>query len=253
MDAPRDNLIRATLRDAAATAITDGRTMTGYPIVFDTWTTIDSWEGTFRERVAPTALNRTLRNNGGQVKVLFNHGMDPSIGNKPLGKPVRMKPDAIGLDTETPLSETSYNDDLIALMNDGAIDGMSFRFQVVKDEWIRAKDPTTKKLPERTITELRLFEFGPVTFPAYEATTVGIRSRTDFDAWLGLDDDKRAQLAELFGISSDLRTLNTEHADGTSVEPRDDTNTERDPVGAHSQVTARERRKALALIMGVTQ
>ena len=27
--------------------------MTGYPIVFDTWTEINSWEGKFREQVAP--------------------------------------------------------------------------------------------------------------------------------------------------------------------------------------------------------
>jgi hypothetical protein len=31
-------------------------------------------------------------------------------------------------------------------------------------------------LPERTIKELRLFEFGPVTFPAYQSATAGVRS-----------------------------------------------------------------------------
>jgi len=31
-------------------------------------------------------------------------------------------------------------------------------------------------LPERTIHEVELFEFGPVTFPAYAGATAGVRS-----------------------------------------------------------------------------
>lgn len=225
--APVDSLIRAN----PAPAI-DGRTLTGYPIVFDNWTTINSWEGTFKERIAPTALERTLRNNGKNVKVLFNHGMDPSIGDKPLGKPAVMQTDQKGLYVEVPLSDTSYNDDLLALMRDGAIDGQSFRFSVVKEDWQK----TDTKMPERTITELKLYEFGPVTFPAYQATTVGIRSREDFTQWLGLDDERRTKIAHIMG-----RTLSDELAYGT---PSDRLATEAtpDPQGAHSGVLILRRR-----------
>lgn len=240
MDAPRDSLIRANF-DMRAN-VEDGRTMTGYPIVFDTWTTINSWEGNFKERIAPTALTKTLRENRDQVKVLFNHGMDPSIGNKPLGKPSRMKPDTTGLLTETPLSDTSYNADLIALMRDGAIDGMSFQFSVVKEEWVKPKTG----LRERTITELRLYEFGPVTFPAYQATTVGIRSHDTFAAWLGLDDTRRAEIARLMGISTDLRTLDLEAADGTSDDGAATQDDDLEPPVQHSsRATHRILRAAL--------
>jgi hypothetical protein len=34
-------------------------------------------------------------------------------------------------------------------------------------------------MPERTIREVQLFEFGPVVFPAYPAATAGMRSLTD--------------------------------------------------------------------------
>lgn len=243
MDAPRENLIRANFETRAS--VSEGRTMTGYPIVFDTWTEINSWEGRFKERIGDKALTKTLRENRDQIKVLFNHGMDPSIGDKPLGKPQRMTPDRNGLDTATPLSETSYNDDLLALIRDEAIDGMSFRFAAVKDEWVH--DPKGKKLPERTITELRLYEFGPVTFPAYQATTVGLRSRTEFGAWLGLDDEKRSEIARLLGVSFDLRTLDTEAGAATSEddESRDDIQ-DLEPQVQHSSPPHLSRHAALA-------
>lgn len=254
--APRDDLIRAVLRDESRAAVSDGRTMTGYPIVFDQWTEIHGWEGDFKERIAPGAVKRTLRNNADQVKVLFNHGMDPSIGDKPLGRASVLKADDVGVYLEVPLSRTSYNDDLLALIEDGAIDGMSFRFSVVQEEWNAPK----RGLPERTITELKLFEVGPVTFPAYEATSVGLRSRDDFEAWRGLTDEKRAALAQIMGGATDLSTLTTEPADdGTSEdEARDET--PEDPPAGHSEASnpnvarnwlAREMRRERARQAGV--
>jgi HK97 family phage prohead protease len=230
MDAPRESLIRANFEERAT--VDDGRTMTGYPIVFDQWTTINSWEGEFKERIAPGALRKTLRENSHAVKVLFNHGMDPSIGDKPLGRASVMRADAHGLYVEVPMSDTSYNDDLIALMRDGALDGMSFRFSVPegKDSWERPK----RGLPERTINELRLFELGPVTFPAYQATTVGIRSRDDYSAWLGVDDQKRSEIARIMGISHDLRTHLDEAGDATSDDESRDTNEDLEPQVQHS-------------------
>lgn len=181
VDAPREDLVRmSTVRfDEAG----DGNTLVGYAAVFNEPTVIDSWEGHFVERIAPGAFRKTLRERGDLVKVLFNHGMDPSIGDKPLGKPTVMKEDERGLYVEVPLSDTSYNADIKALLRDGALDGMSFRMTVTKEKW---DDPTdARELPERTIMEIRLYELGPVTFQAYEATQVGIRSHAPaaFEAW----------------------------------------------------------------------
>lgn len=245
MDAPRDNLIRANF--ATRASVTEGRTMTGYPIVFDTWTEINSWEGRFKERIGDKALTKTLRENRDQIKVLFNHGMDPSIGDKPLGKPTVMQPDTRGMYAETPLSETSYNDDILALLADGTLDGQSFRFAAVKEEWVKPEGSDT--IPERTITELRLYEFGPVTFPAYQATTVGLRSRTEFGAWLNLDDEKRSEIARLLGISFDLRTLDpeagTDHFDDESRDEHPDL----EPPGAALNESPNTRRHAALAAM----
>jgi len=35
-------------------------------------------------------------------------------------------------------------------------------------------------IPERTILQTQVFEFGPVTFPAYEGASAGVRSLTDW-------------------------------------------------------------------------
>ena len=99
--APRADLFRmvdlsageVTFRKAEEEGASDGRigTLVGYAALFNTDTVIDSWEGRFVERIAPKAFARTLEQRGDKVKVLFNHGFDPSIGDKPLGKPEVMR------------------------------------------------------------------------------------------------------------------------------------------------------------------
>lgn len=194
--APRDDLIRMTARTAPsilelrvpalefrAAAADDGTlgTLFGYAAVFNVDTVIDSWEGKFVERIAPGAFSKTIRERRDLFKVLFNHGFDPSIGDKPLGRPADVREDKIGFYHETPLDDTSYNRDLAASLRSGALDGQSFRFSVKREEWEDGE--TEADLPIRTLRELVMYEFGPVTFPAYEATTAGVRARPAYLAW----------------------------------------------------------------------
>ena len=187
--APRADLFRMTPLGAgevtfrATPAATDGRigTLVGYAALFNEETVIDSWEGRFVERIAKGAFARTLEQRGDKVKVLFNHGFDPSVGDKPLGKPEVMREDKRGLWVEVPIDDTSYGRDIVASLRSGALDGQSFRFSVKDEKWDEPKD--AKSLPVRTIREVELFEFGPVTFPAYEATSAGVRSRDAYAAW----------------------------------------------------------------------
>jgi hypothetical protein len=192
----------------------DGNTLVGYASTFNDWADIDSWEGEFRERIDPKAFDKTLAESGSRVKVLFNHGFDPQIGDKPLGKPSVMEPRARGLWTETPLDETSYNGDLKVLLKSGALDGMSFRFSVIQDEWADGDDG----VEERTIKEVKLYEFGPVTFPAYEATTAGVRNAGSFKLWRSThrDGENKTQ-----AVPSAEEDRSTDKAAASAEEDRD--------------------------------
>jgi HK97 family phage prohead protease len=154
-----------------------GLTMVGHFARFNEWTEIDSaLDGRFMERIAPGAFARTFKNERAGVRVLFNHGRDPSIGNKVLGPIVDLREDERGGYFQVPLLDTSYTRDLIPALEEGLY-GSSFRFRVMRES-IDAKPARSSynpdALPERTLREVKLFELGPVTFPAYAGATAGL-------------------------------------------------------------------------------
>lgn len=186
MTAPTDNLVRVWAVPQAvemrADATGDGNTLFGHFAVFNEWTEINSmWEGQFLERIAPGAFAETFAKRGDQIRVLYDHGADPSVGNKPLGVPQVLKEDRTGAYYEVPLFDASYVNDLKPALRAGQL-GASFRFKVTGEEWNVPSEPSRsnpQQLEERTITSVELYEFGPVTFPAYEAASAGLRSATD--------------------------------------------------------------------------
>jgi HK97 family phage prohead protease len=171
------------LRDAES-----GSTLTGHFAVFDEWTEIDSvWEGNFMERIAPGAFKKTFRENRDRMRVLFQHGNDPQIGDKPLGSIEALREDDTGAFYEVSLLRdesgglVDYLRGVVAGLRRNLY-GASFRFSVIKEEFDQEAGKSShnpKALPERTIAEARVMEFGPVTFPAYASATAGVRSVTD--------------------------------------------------------------------------
>lgn len=195
MDAPTELLVRARSGVEMRTEGDGLPTLFGHFAVFNRWTEIDSWyEGRFMERVAPGAFSETFREDRETLKVLFDHGHDPQLGNKPLGPIDQLREDKVGGYYEVPLIDTDYNRNFIVPAVEAGLLGASFRFVVTSDEWDdepKASDSNPHALPERTIKKVRLSEFGPVTFPAYpDGTTAGLRSMTDhyLEQILRLDD-----------------------------------------------------------------
>lgn len=187
MSAPVDNLVRARYDTGAAELRAEGgvegRTLFGHFAVFERWTKIDSWyEGRFIERIGDKAFTRTFKERGDKIRVLYDHGSDPSIGNKPLGAPDVLRVDkGVGAYYESELFDSSYVNDLLPALRAKQL-GASFRFRVIGESWVepkKASDHNPEMLPERTITDVDLYEFGPVTFPAYEDATAGVRSGSD--------------------------------------------------------------------------
>lgn len=185
--APVDNLVRSLSEPVALRASADGddgRTLFGHLAVFNQFTEINSlFEGRFLERIAPGAFERTIKANRDRVKVLYDHGKDQRLGNRPLGTIDDLREDKKGAYYEVRLYEAMAAEEplLMEALRSGTI-GASFRFSVVAEEWVEPRMSTKQnpeKLPERTITDLNLYEFGPVTFPAYESASAGVRSMTD--------------------------------------------------------------------------
>ncbi len=176
--------------------------------VFDQWTEINSRaEGHFLERIAPGAFDNVLRSNGTKFRVLYEHGKDPQVGNKPIGTPLSVRSARDGVIADVELFDASYVNDLKPAIRAGQL-GASFRFGI-DDSGVKVDYPTAPTphnpdmLPERTIVNIkRVPEFGPVTFGAYPMASTGMRSGTDWFLDSFADPLFVARFTEMVGLKN---------------------------------------------------
>jgi HK97 family phage prohead protease len=233
--AERETLERSvSFEIRAAEDNADGLTLTGYAATFDNTTRIDNWEGTFDEKIARGAFKRSI--NARTPVLQFEHGRHPLLGSMPLGTITKLREDDHGLYVEARLADNWLIQPVRDAIASGAIDGMSFRFQVIKESWSDAS-----AVPVRTLEEVKLMELGPVVFPAYESTTVGVRSAS-LDELFELPSDDRQAIARALVLGTPFGP-----ASGT---PEDLTETTPDPL-PHSGSTPSQREASLRTIEGV--
>lgn len=198
----------------------DGLTFEGYAAVFDTPTRIQSWEGDFFEQIRKGAFAKSIEE---RTPVLqFDHGTHPLVGSIPLGVISKIAEDSRGLFVRARLSNNWLVEPVRDAIRDGAIDGMSFRFNVLRDEW-----DTSDDIPVRTLHEVRVPEVGPVVFPAYEATTATVRHNGDaariLDAIRAADEPTRRDLAALLAFdpltAEDLSVTDAADTGTSGTEP----------------------------------
>jgi HK97 family phage prohead protease len=183
----------------------DGLTLDGYAAVWNTPTLIDSWEGCFYESIRQGAFKKTLRETTPVMQ--FDHGHHPLIGSIPIGVYSDLSEDDQGLHVVGRLSDNWLIEPVRSAIADGSVDGMSFRFMVVRDLWtdnagkqISPADldmllwnPGDRGPLNRELVEVKCPEAGPVVFPAYAETSVGVRARS-VAALIERDDDMRRQV-----------------------------------------------------------
>lgn len=142
------------------------RRLAGYAAVFNQETRI----GGLRERVAPGAFTRAVKN-GQDVRALIDHDSRLILGRTSAGT-LRLGEDQHGLHFEVDLPDTSIARDLAVSLERGDITGASFGFMPAK----RGGMEVDNEDPELIwIRDVDLYDVGPVTFPAYEQTEVGLR------------------------------------------------------------------------------
>jgi HK97 family phage prohead protease len=143
----------------------DGKTIEGYAVIFNS-PSVDL--GGFTEVCKPGMFARSIREKQ-DVRCLKNHDPNFVLGRTRSGT-LRLQEDSRGLDFVCELPGAQYATDLRESILRGDIDGCSFGFRCVKDYW-----------PDRIHRELLdvdIFDCGPVTYPAYSATSVSARSIT---------------------------------------------------------------------------
>jgi uncharacterized protein len=140
----------------------------GYAAVFRQKTDL----GFFTESIAPGAFKASL-DRGDDVRALIDHDPSKIIGRSP--KTLMLTEDDTGLKYEVTPPDTVLARDLVTNISAGLITQSSFGFYIEREEVDQSGDK-----PHFTILEARLFDVSPVTFPAYEGTSVSLaRSQVD--------------------------------------------------------------------------
>ena len=147
----------------------------GYGAVFyragDSGTEYELFDGV-KERISTEAFDRALQDKD-DVRGLFNHNVDNLLG-RTSADTMRLKKDNTGLQFEIDIDENDTDHQrVVAKIERGDLTGSSFSFVPEKVVWI---DDEENDEEIRIIESVRLFDVGPVSFPAYEGTSADLRS-----------------------------------------------------------------------------
>lgn len=194
----------------------------GYTAVFGVDTVIQTYFGSFNERIQKGAFRRAIRENQ-DVRALRNHMPDNLLG-RTTAKTLRLKEDDTGLHIEVDPPNTTIGRDTVESIRRGDLSGMSFAFVVRKEKWISGEDGAPSL---RIIQDVDLYDVGPVTYPAYSQTTADLRQASQVHrvgfAEVGLDvpplpaDKDEAEPVPSNPPAETVTASSTEPAEGSST------------------------------------
>lgn len=162
---------------------TEESVIEGYAFKFNKITTIGSW---FREEILPGAADDVLDDD---IRCLFNHNPNLILARSAKGKgTLSLTVDTVGLKYSYITPDRSYARDLQNAIESGDVDGSSFSFKAKEVIWISGEDngPDLRQIKKFE----SIHDVSPVTFPAYEDTTVAKRSHDAFIAENEEDSNK---------------------------------------------------------------
>jgi HK97 family phage prohead protease len=145
----------------------DSNVIEGYAAVFNS----DSDDlGGFIERIAPGAFDDVLQDD---TYALLNHNIDKILGRNKRN--LKLIQDGKGLKYRVELPDTSTANEARTLIKAKIIDKSSFAFRVKEQKWEYSEDRS--KPHKRTILKVsQLIDVSPVAGPAYQNTSVAVRS-----------------------------------------------------------------------------
>lgn len=134
------------------------------------------------ERIMPSAFTAGVASD--DVRALKNHDANLLLGRRQpaaASNTLSLSVDETGLRYEVELPDTSCGRDLAVEIQRGDITGSSFGFRLgslaKRGKVVWSQQSLDGKLIEiREIHDLELLDVSPVTYPAYESTTVAVRN-----------------------------------------------------------------------------
>ena len=146
----------------------ESRLVEGYAAKFNADSQV--FYGSWLERIAPGAFSDVLSDES--TVALFNHDANFVLARN--GKTLHLTQDDTGLFYRFEAPNTTAGNDLLENLRLGNIQKSSFAFTVKKESWTYSEDRSKPSI--RTIEKIeRLYDVAPVTYPAYEDTSVGNR------------------------------------------------------------------------------
>jgi HK97 family phage prohead protease len=142
------------------------RTLSGYAAVFNS---LSADLGGWREQILPGAFSKCLASNP-DIVCLRDHNPSMILGRTTAGT-LRVSQDEIGLRFECDLPDTTQANDLVTSLERGDLNGCSFGMFCQNDNWHEDNGITV-----RDVMEADVFDCSVVTYPAYPATSVAVRS-----------------------------------------------------------------------------
>ena len=158
----------------------------GYAAVYNSES--DLLYGFFREVIRPGAFDNSIKND---IRALWNHNAAYVLGRSTSGT-LDIRSDAKGLYFEVEPPDAQWANDLCTSIRRGDINQMSFGFETIQDNWTTLEDGTEM----RELLEVNLHEVSVVTFPAYQATSAGMRSLETEDEEVKQRMEKRNKVEE---------------------------------------------------------
>jgi HK97 family phage prohead protease len=154
----------------------DGKkVITGYAAVFfdpaNSGTQYELSRNT-QERISSRAFDAALASDG-DVIAAFNHNPERVLGRRSSGT-LRLSKDAVGLRYEVDVNpEDPEAMSVVAKIKRGDLRGSSFAFRVADggQRWANEGEQRV-----RMLENVHLYDVGPVTNPAYGASTTGLRA-----------------------------------------------------------------------------
>lgn len=146
-----------------------GRTLFGYAARFGDPTPIGGWT----ETIQPGAFKRSLAGPAAaSIRAVYEHNDAALLGRVGAGT-LRLSEDDVGLAFELDLPDTTLGRDLSALVKRGDVAGCSFGFVPVKEDW---------QGEVRSLQDVDLHEITITANPAYQSTSVSVRSNKPVQA-----------------------------------------------------------------------